>query len=425
MKPQPLTWRDPLELAYSLNAPAMVLLHSSAQTHYSGERSLLAVGLRESVDINHFSELEALLHSTQHRYDNCWFGYLGYELKHDCESYRPAEPNTFGLPRGRMMKFSHIYEFDHTAKTLTLWVDGTTLPPQPTPLPVFQPPALSSLSSNMSKQDYLDKVSQLLDYIARGDLYQANLTRKFYGTWESPPDSIQLFAHMCRTTPAPYSALIRMHGVDVLSSSPELFLRCDASGMVETRPIKGTIGRGKTPQEDASNKLALANSTKNRAENLMIVDLMRNDLARSCNPSSIKVSQLFDVNTHATIHHMASSITGQLYDTTSRTDLIRGCFPPGSMTGAPKIQAVELCNMLEKVERGVYSGALGWLAGDGSLELSVVIRTLIIQQNRFEFQVGGGIVADSEPELEWQETIDKSMGILKSLNITRQRMEAL
>ncbi len=421
MKPQPLPWCEPLALARALNAPSMVLLHSSAATHYSGDTSLLAVDCLESVDIERFSDIDALLSQQKSR----WFGFLGYELKHDCERYSTAEKGEFALPRGRMMRFGAVYEFNHKLRTLVCCSDDVVALPALHDASEIAPAAVKSLTSNMSKQEYLGKVKQVLSAIAEGDIYQANLTRKFYGTWQDESDTLSLFARMCRLTPAPYSALIRMNGVDILSSSPELFLRCDTDGVVETRPIKGSIARGETVVEDEANRIALEQSSKNRAENLMIVDLMRNDLARACTQGSVKVSKLFDVNTHATIHHMASSITGQLRDDCSKAALIRDCFPPGSMTGAPKIRAVELCNQLETLERGVYSGALGWLDSDGSMELSVVIRTLIIKGTQFEFQVGGGIVADSEPLAEWAETMEKSLGLINTLGVSRGQLESL
>ena len=152
----------------------------------------------------------------------------------------------------------------------------------------------------------------------------------------------------------------------------------------------------------------------------MIVDLMRNDLARSCIPGSVITEKLFEITSHANVHHMSSTITGKIDAKCSAIDAIMRCFPPGSMTGAPKIRAMNICSKYERIERGIYSGAIGWLGGDGSCELSVVIRTLIIKGNTFEFQVGGAITADSDPEQEWMETIDKAKGILLALGLSTQ-----
>jgi len=420
MQPQPLAWCDPLTLAHSLNDRTMVLLHSSAATHYSGQRSFLATGLLESVDVEDFATLDTLLARS-----HGWFGYLGYGMRHDCEHYTHAEREGYKLPRGRMMRFAHVYVFDHTAHTLTLWSDAPQALPPLHPLPELPPPAISNLRSSMTRQEYETKVAAILEDIHGGALYQANLTRKFHGEWETAPDGLALFARLCRVSPAPYSAYLRMEDAEVLSSSPELFLKIGANGTVSTRPIKGTAPRGATPEQDDALHHGLQNSAKNRAENLMITDLMRSDLARSCIPGSIDTSELFDVTAHATIFHMASTVSGTLAPGKTIGELLRGTFPPGSMTGAPKIRAVELCSRLEEVERGLYSGAIGWFGGDGSAELSVVIRTLIIQANRFEFQVGGGIVADSTPAGEWAETMDKALGILKTLDIPREALERL
>jgi len=194
---------------------------------------------------------------------------------------------------------------------------------------------------------------------------------------------------------------------------------------VETRPIKGTSPRFSTKELDEDSKKYLETSEKERAENLMIVDLMRNDLSRSCVPGSVKVERLFEISSYATLHHMASTVTGHKRDDVATIDLVKQCFPPGSMTGAPKIHAIKWCMEQEHIQRGVYSGALGWFDGDGSCELSVVIRTLVIEGNRFEFQVGGAITADSNAEREWQETMTKARGIMAALGIELRLLETI
>ncbi len=204
-----------------------------------------------------------------------------------------------------------------------------------------------------------------------------------------------------------------------------MFLKIDADGRMAARPIKGTAPRHADPAQDEASREALAASGKDRAENLMIVDLMRNDFSRSSIPGSVKAERLFEVTSHTGIHHMASTVTGQKAPGLSTLEAIMHCFPPGSMTGAPKITAMNLCSALEQDARGVYGGAIGWLGGDGSAELSVVIRTLIVSGDRFEFQVGGGIVSDSAPQREWMETMDKSRGILKALGLPPEAIASL
>ena len=254
----------------------------------------------------------------------------------------------------------------------------------------------------MTDEEYKQKVAVIIEKIRAGELYQANLTRKFYG--EIKADPFELFCKLTEISPAPYSAYIKFGDTHIISASPEKFLSIE-NGVAETCPIKGTLS-------SSSPAALLALSEKDRAENLMIVDLMRNDLAKTC--TNVRVPKLFEITSYKAYHHMSSTILGDT--TASPLEVALGCFPPGSMTGAPKISAMKLCSELEGIERGVYSGALGWISGD-ACDLSVVIRTLIIQGNKFEFQVGGGIVADSTPEKELEEIYVKAGPILKALGV--------
>jgi anthranilate/para-aminobenzoate synthase component I len=192
---------------------------------------------------------------------------------------------------------------------------------------------------------------------------------------------------------------------------------------MESSPVKGTAPRFADKLQDEKSREYLASSEKERAENLMIVDLMRNDFSRSCVTGSVRTERLFEISSYTTLHHMASTVVGQKRDDVSTLEAIKNCFPPGSMTGAPKIQAMKWCMEQEHIRRGVYSGALGWLGGDGSCELSVVIRTLIIQGDSFEFQVGGGITSGSDAGKEWQETITKARGIMAALGLDVRSLE--
>jgi para-aminobenzoate synthetase component I len=421
ISPQRLPWADPLEAAAGIDEPFWVLLYSGAAP---GRMSYLACGLAERIEGEDFTALASRLTGNQSRFPNTWFGYLGYGLKDSLERLTADQPGEITLPNLSMMRFGRVYAFDHAQKTLTLWSDGSAATFSPAP-DARDLPEISGLRSNMSREEYLSKAAHVIERIHAGDLYQANLTRKFMGEYESPPDAFTLFRKLCAASPAPYSAYLRMDATHIVSSSPELFLRLDADGRVLTRPIKGTSARFADPVLDAQSRETLAGSAKDRAENLMIVDLMRNDLSRSCLPGSIEVRDLFEVTTHATIHHMSSTVTGQKRPDATTLDVVKHCFPPGSMTGAPKIRAMNLCSELERQARGVYSGAIGWLGGDGSGELSVVIRTLILQGGRFEFQVGGGIVADSTPQQELKELIDKSRGICAALGIDTGRLAEL
>ncbi len=424
MIPHTLPWMEPLDLARRYLAEPLVLLYSGVQAGYSGNVSLLACGLAEEVPGTSFDALAPHLSTSKGAYENAWFGWFGYGLKDGLEKLPPDAPGYLALPALWMARFENIFRFDHTKRELTCWAKKTpALPParEKTAADI----QVGGIESNMSREVYLAHVARIVEAIRAGDLYQANLTRKFHGMFKTEPDSFALFEKLVQVSPAPYSAYIRTPGCTVLSSSPERFLKMDAGGKVTTRPIKGSAPRGKDAAEDAQLREALHASSKDRAENLMIVDLMRNDLARACVPGSVRAENLFEVTAHANVHHLSSTVSGQRAANASPLSLVAACFPPGSMTGAPKIRAVSLCTEIERMERGIYSGALGWLGGDGSLDLSVVIRTLVMQAKQFEFQVGGGIVADSTPEGEWRETLVKATGLARALGISPKTLEAL
>ncbi len=413
-----IEWCEPLEIAASIDEPYFVLLYSGIKTNYSGRYSLLACGLREHIIGDDFVELSTKLSSDKPCFENAWFGYLGYGLKEKLENLEKDQTDWLNMPALQMMRFGNIYVFDNDNRTLTLWSDGQgaanikAQSPQKSKIPTVQ-----NISSNMSRAEYLEKAKHVIERIHAGDLYQANLTRKFYGEFAEIPNYFQLFIKLCTVSPALYSAFIRMGDDYIISSSPESFLCIDTSGNIITRPIKGTAPRGKDEASDVILRKQLSESEKDRAENLMIVDLMRNDLAKCSVAGSVKTDSLFDVTTHATIHHLSSSVSGKKLENCSTLDVVKASFPAGSMTGAPKISAINLCSKLEKQERGVYSGAIGWFGGDGSCDLSVVIRTLLVRGKKFEFQVGGGIVADSTPQKELEELINKAKGILLALDV--------
>jgi para-aminobenzoate synthetase component 1 len=204
----------------------------------------------------------------------------------------------------------------------------------------------------------------------------------------------------------------------ILSASPERFFRVDVAGRVETRPIKGTRPRGVGPEHDAALGQALTESAKDRAENLMIVDLMRNDLSRVCLPGTVRVPELFTLERYATVHHLVSTVVGQLSPGTDALDLLGAAFPGGSITGAPKLRAMEIIAELEPSRRGVYCGSIGYWSLTGALETSIAIRTAVARAGRVYFNAGGGIVADSTPEQEYRETLDKARGIIDALAVS-------
>jgi len=261
----------------------------------------------------------------------------------------------------------------------------------------------------MTRSEYGRTFARVKSYLLEGDCYQVNLAQCF-----SAPVSGDPFAGyqaLRWLNPAPFSAYLKTPFARILSSSPERFLAV-REGRVETRPIKGTRPRGRTPEADAALQQELAESAKDRAENLMIVDLLRNDLGRVCTPGSVQVPELFAVESYATVHHLVSTVTGRLAPGRDAASLLRACFPGGSITGAPKIRAMEIIEELEPRRRGVYSGAIGYLGFDGAMDTNIAIRTLIHGANQIRFWAGGGIVHDSRVEEEYRETLDKAAALL-------------
>jgi para-aminobenzoate synthetase component I len=276
----------------------------------------------------------------------------------------------------------------------------------------FETARLLGLSSNFTRDGYLGAVERALEYIAAGDIYQVNLSQRFATPY--PADPLPLYYRLREASPAPFAAFLRYGDIAVLSSSPERFLRIDGR-RVQTRPIKGTRPRGSTPEEDQRLARELWESPKDRAELVMIVDLERSDLGRVCEYGSVQVTDLTALEAHPTVFHLVATVEGRLRKSALVPDCLRACFPGGSITGAPKVRAMEIIEELEPTRRGVYTGAIGYLGWNGQADLNIAIRTMVVSHGRLTFQVGGGIVADSEPEAEYQETLDKAQGMLRAL----------
>jgi para-aminobenzoate synthetase component 1 len=270
------------------------------------------------------------------------------------------------------------------------------------------------LRSTCSEAEYRASVARVIEAIEEGDVYQVNLSQRF--TADTAPGALPLYDELRRRSPAPYGAFVRAGAACILSSSPERFLRVWPDGAIETRPIKGTRRRGRTEEEDDRLARALIESEKDRAENLMIVDLLRNDLSRVCRPGTIRVPELFRLESWATVHHLVSIVRGRLRDGVGVDRLLAATFPCGSVTGAPKVRAMELIASLERVARGPYCGALGYFGFGGHVDLSVAIRIAVLREGRATFHAGGGIVADSEPGEEYRETVDKARAIIGALH---------
>ncbi len=271
-----------------------------------------------------------------------------------------------------------------------------------------------TLKSNFSHDEYLEAVAAVREYILAGDIFQVNLSQRFEAPLSMSP--YELYRRLRRLNPAPFAAYLGFDEVAVACSSPERFLKLE-DDMVQTRPIKGTRRRGRTRDEDAALAHQLLSSEKDHAENVMIVDLERNDLGRICRYGSVKVSELAILENYPTVFHLTSTVEGRLRKDKDAIDLLKATFPGGSITGAPKVRAMQVIDELEPTRRGIYTGAIGYLGFDGDMDLNIVIRTIVIRDGRASFQVGGGIVYDSQPEAEYQETLDKGRALVQALNL--------
>jgi para-aminobenzoate synthetase len=375
---------------------------------------------------------------------DCGFvGYLGYELKAEC-GY--ASPHESELPDACFLLADRVIAFDHEGGCTYLlclhelggeaaaeaWLGATaarlsSLQEAPTgesgegrrTLPAFvrrpspdSPP--SALSLSRSPEQYVEDVETSLDHLRSGDSYEICLTNQL--SLDTDADPLDLYRRLRRANPAPFSAYLRFGDLAILSSSPERFLRVSRDGGAEARPIKGTSRRGATPAEDAHLAAALAADEKNRAENLMIVDLLRNDLGAVCEIGSVEVPQMMEVESYETVHQLVSEVRGRLRPDASTLDAVRSCFPPGSMTGAPKKRTTEILDDLEGAARGVYSGAIGWFGLSGAADLSVAIRTIVLTGGRATLGAGGAIVLQSDPEREYEEMLLKAAAPLRAFH---------
>ncbi|MBI4706837.1 MAG: aminodeoxychorismate synthase component I [Candidatus Omnitrophica bacterium] len=270
-----------------------------------------------------------------------------------------------------------------------------------------------ALKSNFTKAAYIAAVKKAKEYISRGDVYQVNLSQHFQA--RSILSAQQIYRKLRELSPAGFSAYLDTGDFQILSSSPERFLQVCA-GKVATRPMKGTRPRGSNTQKDIFYKRQLLNSIKDKAELTMIVDLERNDLGKVCSYDSIKVTQLRNLEKYSTVYQTTAQITGRLHHKKDNLDLLRACFPGGSVTGCPKIRAMEIIEELEPARRAVYTGSLGYLSFSGNMDFNILIRTILKKKNRLYFGVGGGIVADSVPEHEYEETLVKAKAMIKAIS---------
>jgi len=279
-------------------------------------------------------------------------------------------------------------------------------------------PGKMTLQGNFTHESYVKAVARARQYIIDGDIFEVNISQRFQTTLTIPP--WELYLRLRNINPAPFASYLDFGDVTIVSASPERFLRVEGD-YVETRPIKGTARRGRTPEDDRELARELMGSIKDHAENMMIVDLERNDLGRICRYGSVRVTELAILETFPTVHHLTSTVVGRLLPGKTAADLLKVAFPGGSITGAPKIRSMEIIDELEPTRRSVYTGSIGYFGFNGNMDTNIVIRTFIIKGKRAWFQVGGAVVYDSDPEAEYRETMDKGRALINALSITEPK----
>jgi len=352
-------------------------------------------------------------------------GYFGYDLARRVERFPLVTEDAERIPEMAIGIYDWAVVVDHQERRS--WLVGQGRDPETdlkwdsllerfraAPAEKSRAPfrILSPVTSNLTHDAYARAFRRIRGYIHDGDCYQVNLAQRFAAS--ATGDPWLAYQALRIINPAPFSAYFATPYAQVLCASPERFLKVEG-GHVESRPIKGTRPRAGHPRLDAERSEALRLSEKDRAENVMIVDLLRNDLSKACAPGTVRVPRLFEVESFATVHHLVSTVTGELRDGCDALDLLRGAFPGGSITGAPKLRAMQIIEELEPQRRGVYCGAIGYVGFDGSMDLNIAIRTLVCSGGVARFWAGGGVVADSQLEDEYQETFDKAAAMLKLL----------
>jgi para-aminobenzoate synthetase component 1 len=357
-------------------------------------------------------------------------GYFGYDLARRLEKLADIATNSDAIPAMQIGIYDWAVVVDHRNKTVCLvsnGLDAQTRENWTALCALFDAPfnddaanaqsfaVISPIQSNMDKSAYSHAFNSIKRYIFEGDCYQVNLAQRFSANVVG--NGWVAYQKLREISPAPFMAYMNLGRMQVLSGSPERFLQV-VDGHVETRPIKGTRPRSADARLDAQYAVELQSSVKDKAENLMIVDLLRNDIGKNCDTGSVKADTLFQLQSFANVHHLVSIVTGKLQVSKTAIDLLRGCFPGGSITGAPKLRSMEIIEELEPHRRGVYCGAIGYIGFDGNMDTNIAIRTAVYisqsnSQGEISFYAGGGIVADSDLEKEYTETLDKAASILK------------
>ncbi|WP_065755433.1 aminodeoxychorismate synthase component I [Bradyrhizobium paxllaeri] len=357
-------------------------------------------------------------------------GFFAYDLNRTLERLPAPAISGQRLPQSILHFYDVVISFDH--RDNRCWIVSTGWPEQDparrrerarrradefaalldrprTPRNDF-PATAGAWHSNFSREGYMAAVQRVIDLILAGDVFQANIAQRFSARLSSSFDPLAFYCRLRSLNPAPFAALLRYGKLTIASSSPERFLKLDGR-QVETRPIKGTTARSADSKDDRRRAELLLASEKDRAENTMIVDLLRNDLSRVCTPQSVEVPALCALESYASVHHLVSTVTGELAVDEDAVTLLRACFPGGSITGAPKVRSMEIIAEIERVAREVYCGAIGFIGFNGHMDTNIAIRTVTIDDDLALFHAGGGITAMSDPEAEYEETLAKAQRI--------------
>jgi para-aminobenzoate synthetase component 1 len=356
-------------------------------------------------------------------------GYFAYDLLRQLERLPAHNAVDAAIPHMLVGIYDWCVLVDHHEKTACLvshgfeqkthdrWAELCALFDAPAAAENSSFHISTAISSNMDFSQYAQAFNKVKDYITAGDCYQVNLAQRFSA--QAQGNSWPAYLKLREISPAPFMAFMNFGDLQVVSGSPERFLQV-VSGVVETRPIKGTRPRSADTVQDRQYADELQASVKDKAENLMIVDLLRNDISKSCAVGTVKADQLFQLQSFANVHHLVSIVRGVLQPAKTALDLLRGCFPGGSITGAPKLRAVEIIEELEPHRRGVYCGAIGYIGFDGNMDTNIAIRTAVYAAGEISFCAGGGIVADSILENEYAETLDKAASLLNTMQFFQQ-----
>ncbi len=440
---------DPLvALGRFADRASPILLHSAAPVHPLSRYSYLAADPIRTLrrDAGAWPEVASVIRQSLDSqasilpelppFQGGWAGWFGYELGQAFDTMHCASGQGSGTPDVALALYDWVIAWDHAVDRA--WLVSTGIDARGHRDPgraadraqtaieslagtcgtrayiAHQPGAEPATRADFTPDEYRAAVARVVEHVRAGDIFQANISQRFIR--DSFADPLQLYRALVARSPAPMAAFVAHAPHHALSVSPERFVRfTPTTREIETRPIKGTRPRGATPAEDAAMAHELETSAKDRAENVMIVDLLRNDLARVAVTGTVEAPSVCALETHPTVHHLVSTITAQLRPGLDALDLLAATFPGGSVTGAPKIRAMEVIASIEPVRRGVYCGAIGWIGLDGALDTSIAIRTITLDGHKASYHAGGGVTALSSPEAEYLETLDKARALAAAL----------